>query len=63
MVGEQRFVSVVEAAQFFRVHKMTLYRMLEHSSGTPGAFKVGRSWRLDVAELERYLEAGKIQHK
>jgi hypothetical protein len=30
--------------------------MLENPGGIPGASKVGRVWRLDLAELERFLE-------
>jgi excisionase family DNA binding protein len=63
MLSEQKFVSVQEAADIFRVHKMTVYRMLERSRGTPGAFKVGGCWRLDVNALERFFEAATFQTK
>jgi excisionase family DNA binding protein len=35
---------------------VTLYRMI-HRGEMPGAFKMGRVWRLDLNELERFLEA------
>ena len=50
----RKIVGVSDAAKIFRVHKVTLYRMLE-SPGIPGAFKVGRVWRLDIEQLERFL--------
>jgi excisionase family DNA binding protein len=33
-----------------------LYRLLK-AGEIPGAFKMGRVWRLDLNELERFLEA------
>jgi excisionase family DNA binding protein len=51
----RRLVNIDEAASFLRVHRVTLYRMLK-KGGIPGAFKIGRVWRLDLDELERLLE-------
>jgi excisionase family DNA binding protein len=51
----RKLVCVNEAAMFLRVHRVTLYRMLKKGR-IPGAFKIGRAWRLDLNELERLLE-------
>jgi excisionase family DNA binding protein len=55
MLMARRLVHVDEAASFLRVHRVTLYRMLKKGE-IPGAFKIGRVWRLDLDELERLLE-------
>jgi excisionase family DNA binding protein len=62
MAGEGKIISVTEGAKFLRVHPITLYRMLEKGK-IPGAFKLGRIWRLDLEQLERFLEARSRRRK
>jgi len=54
MAGASKIVSIREAAKFLQVHRVTLYRMLRRGR-IPGAFKVGRVWRLDLEKIERFL--------
>ena len=48
-------VSIQEAADYLRVGRTTVYKVLKQR-GIPGAFKVGSRWRIDLEELERFLE-------
>jgi excisionase family DNA binding protein len=50
----QKLISVREAAKLLRIHRITLYRMLDKGQ-IPGAFKVGRVWRLDLEEMQRFF--------
>lgn len=54
-------VNVREAAKVLRVHPVTLYGMLKKHE-IPGAFKVGRVWRFDLDDLERFLETHSRGH-
>ena len=49
-------VTVEEAAHYLRVERQMIYRMLKKGR-IPGAFKVGRLWRLDLTEMLRLLDA------
>jgi excisionase family DNA binding protein len=48
-----RYLTVSEVAAVLRVSNMTVYRLV--SSGELPAVKVGRSLRLPVEEVDRYL--------
>jgi excisionase family DNA binding protein len=50
----RKIVSVEEAAHYLQVERQTIYRTLKKWT-IPGAFKVGRVWRIDLDELERFL--------
>jgi excisionase family DNA binding protein len=50
----RKIVSVEEAAHYLQVERQTIYRMLKKWT-IPGAFKVGRVWRIDLDELEGFL--------
>jgi excisionase family DNA binding protein len=52
----RRYATVEEAANYLRVERQTIYRMLSKGK-LPGAFKVGSAWRIDLEELLRVLEA------
>ena len=51
-----RYATVEEAANYLRVERQTIYRMLIKGK-IPGAFKVGRAWRIDLDEMLRSLAA------
>lgn len=53
----RKIATVAEAAKLLRVHRITLYRMLK-AGKVPGAFKIGRVWRVDLPELERFFRPG-----
>ena len=48
-------VSVHDAAFYIRVAPGTIYRLLEKRE-LPGAFKIGRAWKIDLDELERFFK-------
>lgn len=45
-----------EAAAFLRVHLNTVKKLL--ADGTLPGKKIGRQWRIDKADLKRYMESG-----
>ena len=52
----RQYATVEEAANYLRVERQTIYRILLKGK-IPGAFKVGRAWRIYLDELLRVLEA------
>ncbi len=51
--SESRFVTVAEVAGQLRVSNMTVYRLIQ--SGQLAAVRVGRSYRIREADIDRYL--------
>lgn len=51
--GEAAFLTVAEVATMMRVSKMTVYRLV-HSGELP-AIRVGKSFRVPRAVIEKYL--------
>jgi excisionase family DNA binding protein len=47
-------MTVDEVAQFLRIHKTTVYRLLK-TSKIP-AFKVGSDWRFNREEIDRWMQ-------
>lgn len=45
-------MTVAEAADYLRVSKITVYRLV--ATGRPPGFKVGASWRLDREQIDRW---------
>ena len=52
MTGEM--LTVAEVAERLRVSKMSIYRLIE--GGDLPSLRVGRSFRVEAAELDAYLE-------
>jgi excisionase family DNA binding protein len=52
---EARFLTVNEVAQFLRVSKMTVYRLIK--SGDLPAVQIGRGYRVREEDVHRYLDA------
>lgn len=50
---ESSFVTVAEVAAQLRVSNMTVYRLIQ--SGQLAAVRVGRSYRIRDADVDRYL--------
>lgn len=48
-------ITVKEAADFLRVHRSTIYRLLK-AKRLPGAFRVGSDWRVRRDTLESALK-------
>jgi excisionase family DNA binding protein len=47
-------MTVDEVAQFLRIHKTTVYRLLKESK-IP-AFRVGSDWRFNREEIDRWIQ-------
>ena len=47
----ETILTVKEAAEYLRIHPITLYRLLEKDR-VPGAFKIGNQWRLKKETIE-----------
>ena len=49
-------MTVAEVAKLMRVSTMTVYRLIK--SGELAAVKIGKSYRLQPEDVDRYLAAG-----
>jgi excisionase family DNA binding protein len=54
-LSKPRIVDLREAAVILKLDSMKLFKMVR-SGKVPGSFQVGLAWRLDLDELERFLE-------
>ncbi len=54
-LSKARFLTVQEVAEQLRVSSMTVYRLIK--SGEIPAVRVGRSFRVREADVDRYLES------
>lgn len=59
MDPNDRLLTVAEVAEALRVSTMTIYRMVK--SGQLPATRVGRSYRFRRADVQGYLEKGKVE--
>lgn len=50
---QARFLTVAEVAQIMRVSTMTVYRLIK--AGDLPATRVGKSYRIDEADLNKFL--------
>ena len=55
-----RFLTASEAAEQLRVSKMTIYRLIR--AGKIPAVQVGKSYRVRVLDLERYLDSSYVNN-
>ena len=54
--GRGPFLTVAEVAAMLRVSNMTVYRLI--NSGAVKAIRIGKSYRIEEAEVDRYLSEG-----
>jgi excisionase family DNA binding protein len=52
MLAQARVITIAELAQYLRVHRSTLYRLLRKGQ-LPG-FKIGSDWRFDVETIDKW---------
>jgi excisionase family DNA binding protein len=52
MRSEAKVITVGELAEYLRVHRSTLYRLLKKQQ-LPG-FKIGSDWRFNVEAIDRW---------
>jgi len=57
MAGEREFYTAQELAESLRVNIMTIYRYIK--AGKLKAHKIGKEFRIDQKEFERFLYATK----
>jgi putative molybdopterin biosynthesis protein len=55
MARRREILTVVEVSQVLRLHPTTVYDLLR--KGELPAFKIGRGWRVDLRELDRWCIA------
>ena len=60
MSNQTETLTVTELAKRWKVHTVTVYRMLERRE-LP-AFKVGKSWRISVPTVEAYEQTTLPNH-
>jgi len=53
--GPSKILTVAEVAEYLRVHRSTIYRLLK-SGGIP-AFRVGSDWRFNSEAIDRWLQS------
>jgi excisionase family DNA binding protein len=53
--GRARFLTVAEVADLLRVSSMTVYRLIE--AGELRALRVGKAFRINEDDLDRFLGA------
>lgn len=51
MFGEDKILTVGEAAAYLRTHPLTIHRLLRKGA-FPGALRIGRVWRIPQSVLE-----------
>lgn len=54
--GEPGFLTVAEVAALMRVSTMTVYRLIK--AGELPSIRVGKSYRIRRADLDRYIATG-----
>ena len=53
---ESRIVTLPSVASYLKIHNSTVYRLLK-AHRLP-AFKVGRDWRFDLDEIDKWRHEG-----
>ena len=53
--GEQEILTLHEVAAYLRVHRSTIYRMIQNGQ-LPGAFRVGTDWRITRYALDKCIQ-------
>ena len=64
-VEEKRYqlMTLKEAAEYLRMHKGSLYRLLESGKTDIPAIKLGGKWLFNLESLNRYLTKKEMEHQ
>jgi len=64
-VEEKKFqlLTLKEAAEYLRMHKGSLYRLLEIGKTDIPAIKLGGKWLFNLESLNRYLTEKELEHQ
>ncbi len=62
---EKKFqlLTLKEAAEYLRMHKGSLYRLLESGKTDIPAIKLGGKWLFNLESLNKYLTGKETQHQ
>ena len=62
---EKRYelLTLKEAAEYLRMHKGSLYRLLESGKTDIPAIKLGGKWLFNLESLNKYLTEKEMQHQ
>ncbi|WP_230204315.1 helix-turn-helix domain-containing protein [Olavius algarvensis spirochete endosymbiont] len=55
---ETKWLIVIEAAQYLKMGRSTVYKLAQE--GKLPTHKVGRQWRFDAKEPDKWLKSGKL---
>lgn len=58
-----QLLTLKEAAEYLRMHKGSLYRLLESGKTDIPAIKLGGKWLFKLQSLNKYLSEKEMQHK
>jgi excisionase family DNA binding protein len=64
-VDEKKFqlLTLKEAAAYLRMHKGSLYRLLESGKTDIPSIKLGGKWLFNLESLNKYLTEKEVQHQ
>lgn len=58
-----KLLTLKEAAEYLRMHKGSLYRLLENEKTDIPAIKLGGKWLFNLESLNKYLKEKEMQHQ
>ena len=58
-----QLLTLKEAAEYLRMHKGSLYRLLENGKTDIPAIKLGGKWLFNLKSLNKYLTKKELQHQ
>ena len=56
---ETKWLTLIEAAQHLTMARSTVYKFVAQQGKLP-THKIGRQWRFDAKELDKWLKSGKL---
>jgi len=57
-----KLLTLKEAAEYLRMHKGSLYRLLESGKTDIPAIKLGGKWLFNLESLNKYLSEKELHH-
>lgn len=58
---ETKWLTVIEAAHYLKMGRSTVYKLAQE--GKLPTHRVGRQWRFDAKELDKWIKSGKLAWK
>lgn len=63
MEKKYQLLTLKEAAEYLRMHKGSLYRLLESGKTDIPAIKLGGKWLFNLESLNKYLTDKELHHQ